>query len=193
MTIPDDHRHIVYFGMRSTPDGAGQVGAALAVDLTGLPVEFCCSVPVRPSLLQKAVYGRRLESHIAVDLCGRPLLRALKSEPAVCLVESVSLLDLQQDLPLPVFHAWSANANPGARQLHQDAENGAGGADDMVRIDGPPGSGSTLLQRSPLWRQPVEAYISLLERISANSDLLEPFDRLTAACQLHCQEDPRFR
>ena len=185
MTITDAHRHIVYFGMRSTPDDTGQMGAALAVDSTGLPVELRCSVPVRPSLMQKAVYGRRLDDHIAVDLCGRSLLQALESEPAVCLVESAALLDLQQDLPLPVFHAWRADASHGALQLHQDAGNGsgAGGADDMIRIDSPPGSAPVFLRRSPHWRQPMEACISLLE----------PFDRLTAACQLQCQAAPRFQ
>ena len=195
MTITDAHHRVVYFGMRSTSDDTGQMGAALAVDSTGLPVEFRCSVPVRPSLMQRAVYGRRLDDHIAIDLCGRPLLQALESEPAVCLVEYAALLDLQQDLPLPVFHAWRADASHGAVQLHQDAGNGsgAGGTDDVIRIDSPPGSAPVFLRRSPHWRQPVEAYISLLERISAKSDLLEPFDRLTAACQLQCQVDPRFQ
>ena len=195
MTITDDHRHIVYFGMRSTPDDTGQMGAALALDLRGLPVEFRCSVPVRPSLLQTAVYGRRLDDHIAVDLCGRPLLWALESEPAVCLVESVSLLDLQQDLPLAVFHAWRADASHGAGQLHQDAGNGSSavGTENVLRIDSPPGLGPIFLRPSPRWRRPVEAYVALLERIAANSDLMEPFDRLTAACQLQCQADPRFQ
>ena len=194
MTILDDHHNIVYFGMRRTPDNTGLMGAALAIDCQGIPVEFRCSAPIRPTALQQALYGHLIHHHIAIDLCGRPLLHSLESEPAVCLVEAVSLFDLQQDLSLPVFHVERANESHRAGRFHQDGNRSSvGGAENVVRIDSVTGLGPILLKCNPHWHPPVEEYIRLLERISANCDLMEPFDRLTAACQLTCQEDPRFR
>ena len=155
MTILDHHHDIAYFGMRSTPDRTGYIGAALVVDPKGLPLEFRCSVPVRPSGIQEALYGHRIYNHIAVDLCGLPLLQSLATKPAVCLVESVSLWDLQQYLSLPVFHVERVDSNPAsdsetgdsgqAGESHQPSRfrrNDGNGSDisgvhSTVRIDSP--------------------------------------------------------
>ena len=59
MTNHNNHPpNIVYFAMRSTLDGEGHIGAALVVDTKGIPLEFRCSVPVRPSAVQTALLRR---------------------------------------------------------------------------------------------------------------------------------------
>ena len=178
-----DHMKLCYFGMRSTVDGRGHIGSALVVDHKSLPVELRYSMPVRPSEIQRVLYGSQLYSHIAIDLCGQPLMHSLTHRPAMCLVESPSLLPLQEHLPVPVFLAERACSGAAS-----DSESG-----DARRIDSPSGFAPVFLRCQPHWMSSLEGFTPLLERAFVGFDLLEPFDRLTAACELICQNDERCK
>jgi hypothetical protein len=79
-------RDIAFFVVRQTLDVQGHIGAVLVVDSQGIPIEFNCTHPVRPTTVQKALYGNNLDTFIAFELCGGPLLNGLKSSPGACLV-----------------------------------------------------------------------------------------------------------
>ena len=68
---------LAYFTVRRTQDQEGYIGAILVIDNHGIPKEFRCTHPIRPTVVQKALYGNNLESQISFELCGKPLIGEL--------------------------------------------------------------------------------------------------------------------
>ena len=68
----------------STEDG--YLGAVLVTDIQGVPKEFRCTHPVKPSSIQKPLYGKALEPYIGVNLCGIPLVQSTQLSPSLLLV-----------------------------------------------------------------------------------------------------------
>ena len=124
--LSSDSPDIVYFAMRSTPDGEGHIGSALVMDTKGIPLEFRCSVPVRPSAVQIALYGTPIRDYIAFNLCGQPLLESLTRNPAVCLVESEPELNLQEHVSIPVIYVSRTESS-------RESDRGIGGNDGGVQ------------------------------------------------------------
>ena len=216
MTDDDHPPNICYFAVRNTQDGNGYIGAALVVDAKGIPLEFRCSVPVRPSAIQTALYGAPIRDHIAFNLCGQPLLGSLKTNPELCLVESEAEFTLQEHVSIPVFHAYrvpfrsqsnskrdSGEGEQGRRSSHSGAPDGPLGntgsesteenGEDGIRLDSPANFPSVMLRSYPHWSQSLQHLLPGLRRLSESIDLVEPFDRITVGCRLLCQEDKRFK
>ena len=218
MTDRDNYLpNIAYFAMRSTLCGEGHFGAALVVDAKGIPLEFRCSVPVRPSAIQTALYGDRIRDYTAFNLCGQPLLESLTVKPTVCLVESESQFDLQGYVSIPVFHAYradsssdgdSGNGDRGGsaqyRQLlqsHRPSEHAAvrndetnnEGGEERVILHSPANFAPVVLRSYPNWNRSLEDLLPDLRRLFGSIDLVEPFDRITVGCRLLCQEDERYK
>ena len=209
--------NIAYFGMRSTLDGEGHFGAALVVDAKGIPLEFRCSVPVRPSAIQTALYGAQIRDYIALNLCGQPLLESLTVKPTVCLVELVSHFKLQEYVSIPVFHAYRAdysndsdlgNGDTGGsaryRQLlqgHQPNESAAipddetnnEGEEDRIFLRSPANFAPVVLRSYPNWNRSLQDFLPDFKRLFVSIDLVEPFDRITIGSRLLCQEDERYK
>ena len=213
----NDPPNIVYFAMRSTPDGEGHIGSALVVDTKGNPLEFRCSVPVRPSAVQIALYGSLIRDYIAFNLCGQPLLESLTTNPAVCLVESEPEFNLQEHVSIPVIYVYrtefsreSDGANGGnggsvqyrqmlqSRRLEEheavpDGELHKESAEEGVLVDSPAIFGPLVLRSHPDWKRSFEDFLPDLRGLFGSIDLVEPFNRITASCRLLCQEDERFK
>lgn len=52
-------------------------GAILVTDASTKPLEFRVTAPIRPTNLQKTLYGKILDEHLAVELISLPLLDSL--------------------------------------------------------------------------------------------------------------------
>jgi hypothetical protein len=46
----------------------------MVIDHRGYPLEFRCTTPVKPTPIQKIIYGSLLDQYIGVELCGKRLL-----------------------------------------------------------------------------------------------------------------------
>ena len=79
---------IGFYSLVATSDEKGYLGALLVTDDIGKPEEFRVTHPVKPTLLQRQIYGETLIPHIGVSLCGVPLYEALKNKPSLLLVFS---------------------------------------------------------------------------------------------------------
>lgn len=77
-------------------------GAFLLTDAETKPLEFRCTNPIRPTQLQKMLYGDILEQYILVELIGQPLVKTVKDEPDLILVSDFSFLDLEQKSTFPL-------------------------------------------------------------------------------------------
>lgn len=210
-----DSPNIVYFAMRRTLDGEGHIGAVLVVDGKGIPLEFRCTVPVRPSAAQTALYGAAIQNFVAFELCGQQLLGSLATDPSACVVESEPELGLQEYISLPVFHAKGVVSS----------DMGDSGNDGRTRNTRRSGNNSSPRRSSETWLtgpdgETPEGYISLnsaagfppiligclpdyswalddllpdLRSLFGSINLIEPFERITVGCRLLCQQDERFK
>ena len=216
MTGSDHRLNVCYFAIRSTLDGNGYIGAALVVDAKGIPLEFRCSVPVRPSAIQTALYGAPIKDYIAFNLCGQPLLGSLTTNPELCLVESESEFNLQEHVSIPVFHACrveshsesdsredsgqdklrrqsSSSRAPDGPAANPSGERAKASEEDGIRLDSPADFPPVILRSYSDWDRSLQHFLPGLRRLSENIDLVEPFERITVGCRLLCQEDKRFK
>ncbi len=88
----------------------GYVGGALVVDRYGLPLEFRHTLPVRPTKLQRALYGDALDRYLRTVVVARRLLDALEVRPSLVLVADPGLV-LDDGEP-PTAHLTVSGMDP---------------------------------------------------------------------------------
>src|SRR5690606_22993291 len=137
-------------------EGGAFRGCALVTDERTRPLEFRMTDPVAANALQRALYGAVLEEHLLGDLCGVPLLEALRETPDWVLVRDQGLLALQDARDEPVL--WVGRE----ADADQGIVLGCHGGEDS---------------------QSLRAAREALAGIARHYDLLEPFDRLRAAAE----------
>ena len=96
--------NIAFFSLEPTKDKKGVIGAILVTDDLGMPQEFRVTFPVKPTNLQKRLYGESLLVHIGVTLCGEPLYKALQKKPELLLVSNRQYLSLSTKVNSDVAH-----------------------------------------------------------------------------------------
>lgn len=82
---------------------AGYTGSFLITDFKGIPIEFRCTHPLKPDTVQRSLYGEALLSYIGVEICGKPLIHAMKNKPKLLFVDKPFLLKLEEHAPCPTF------------------------------------------------------------------------------------------
>jgi hypothetical protein len=80
-------------------------GAALVTDESTEPVEFRCTSPVRPTQLQRTLWGERLMGHIAAKILGKPLVDALTNKPGIVIVRQPEFVEMRPLISFPVLQA----------------------------------------------------------------------------------------
>lgn len=187
--------NVAFFAVRPTADNQGYIGAALVTDEMGVPKEFRCTHPVRPSAVQKALYGGNLESHISLELCAKPLLQTLTTHPVACLVESQRMVILRGMVEVPIVHVQRLGEvfTTGAREPAKAGTFGDS-ASGGQRLDSTVGGFQPLSIRTHGgFEKDLEGLVPVLERVFQHVDLLEPFERITTALRVLAERDERFR
>ena len=142
-------------------DGGAVRGAVLVTDERTRPLEFRVTDPVVASDLQRVLYGAVLDEHVLGDLCGVPLLEALRESVDYVLVRDQALLSLQDVRDEPVF--WIGR--------DEEAEPGEDGAPPGVCL-GYHGDGE---------QEAIKEARLALRDVARHYDLLEPFERMAEA------------
>lgn len=78
------------------------IGAILVVNIDGIPQEFRCTDPIKPSKIQEPLYGNKLEQFIGAELCGIPLVNSLKNIPGIIIVQKKFLLKIREKIDIPL-------------------------------------------------------------------------------------------
>jgi hypothetical protein len=94
---------IGFIQVTSNQSNGHAVGGLLVADNTGIPLEFVVTTAVRPSRAQQILYGNRLRSFIAVNLCAVQLLASVKTRPSVIFVRDEWMLALHSHTEIPVL------------------------------------------------------------------------------------------
>ena len=75
-----------FLALHQTSSKDGYLGAILITDLHGIPQEFRCTHLVKPTIIQKPLYGNTLQPYIAVNLRGIPLIESIQKKPSLIVV-----------------------------------------------------------------------------------------------------------
>lgn len=132
-------------------------GGVIITDFETKPYEFRCTSPIRPTPLQRVLYGDTLDGHISVDLIGVPLVKAAKEVPTLVIVRKPVLLGIRPFVKPPVVYARKGEAQGG---------NGSGPAELIAHREFP---------------AEAAAANAMLSKLMSERDLLEPFERLRVA------------
>jgi hypothetical protein len=87
----------------------GYVGGVLIADEYGLPVEFRHTLPVRPTKLQRALYGSALDRYLRTVVITQRLLGGLEHDPVLVLVADPALVT---EAAVPLAHVTDAGVDP---------------------------------------------------------------------------------
>ena len=96
-------KYAAFLNLLKNKGESNYIGAVLVTDFFGVPNEFRCTHPVKPTEIQRQLYGSTLERHIGVELCGKPLLLALQKKPSLVLVKMQFLLSVREGSASPVL------------------------------------------------------------------------------------------
>ena len=100
-----------FFDLNHFDDDESLRAAALITDEAGDPVEFRCTSPVKPTKLQKTLWGGRLDRYVASHLTGKALFDALKTIPAVIIVRKHEFLELRTLIEIPLIYVAENGAS----------------------------------------------------------------------------------
>jgi hypothetical protein len=147
-----DH-FLAFLDLATFEDGGSIRGGCLVTDGQTRPLEFRVSGPIRPSSLQKVLYGDLLMEYICTDLIGLPMIQTLELRPELVLVREAEFLKLRPRVEVPVL--W-ARATP---------------------------EGQFALQALPGFEQEAEAGREVLPKRLRGKGIMEPFMRVRSALE----------
>jgi hypothetical protein len=164
------------------------LGALLVVDELGKPEEFRVTYPVKPSLIQRQIYGDSLFPHVGMELCGLPLHDSLKRRPDLMVVSHPSFLMLGDAIPSPLVYLERAGET-----LSVKSNNGLGRAADTV--DSTSGIFAPIRVIYPDSYQDAQRAeaATLVVDFFRGLDLLEPFNRIDVSVRVLQEQDEKFR
>jgi hypothetical protein len=77
------------------------LGALMITDSRARPVHFSFVSPVRPTMIQRILFGSTLNSHIKVDVIAQKLLSNIPQIPDVLFVDDMEILSVRQIIKKP--------------------------------------------------------------------------------------------
>jgi hypothetical protein len=96
-------RQIAFLDLASFGDSEAMRGGCLVTDEMTRPLEFRVSGAVKPTGLQKVLYGDTLHEYVCTDLIGVPLLQTLEHPPDFVLVRDAEFLKVRPKVDFPVL------------------------------------------------------------------------------------------
>jgi hypothetical protein len=156
-------------------------GAFLLTDAETKPLEFRCTDPIRPTQLQKMLYGDILEQYILVELIGQPLVKTVKDEPNLILVNDYSFLELRTKINTPIVQITKEeqiNVASDKDESNFQMLNSASGKFDPI-----------VIRTHSKFPDDKNRAKEILSGIFNSYDLIEPFNRVSTALeQVHVQK-----
>ena len=167
---------IGFLGYHEFDGGESYRGAILVTDEGGKPVEFRCTAPVRPTQLQRTLYGTSLLPHILTELIGSPLISSLREKPQLILITADAYFDVRQKISMPVIRVARLNGSEAKQEEPSKSKSlllqSASGKFAQVEIEAH-------------WKFAADLDTSCerLRDLFGRWDLTEPFQRLTEGLQ----------
>lgn len=155
-------------------------GAVMATDPRGIPLDFRYTDPVRPTRLERVLYGEALEIYLREEILLRNLLKVLEIRPHLWLCRDRALLQpLADQGALPVLLV-EVTSHPPLENVGATEVQG-GGASILLQADS---VSAPLRFTAPSGSQSFEALVPLLLDTARSMELVEPFSRMRKALEI---------
>ena len=174
--------NLAFLDQKDFENGQCIRGAILVTNSKTDPLEFRCTSPIRPTALQKTLWGSRLSGYIASHLIGMPLLDSVSNKSSLVVVRDASLLELRPLIKLPVVQLT-------ALEKTGKALRGAKSEGDNDIIQSSDGAFEAIVMKfHPAHCDDIVIVRELLHKVSRSFGLLEPFQRIDTALGLVQQQ-----
>jgi hypothetical protein len=155
-------------------------GAVLVTDPRGIPVDFRYTEPVRPTKLERILYGSALDVYLREDIILDNLLSAVEAKPVLWLLADVGLIGpVQKISSLPAVAVETTTRTPleSSGQFEPTSEQGvfmfqADNISAPLRITVSDGNISKISQLT-----------QILTSAAEDMELTEPFSRIERALE----------
>jgi len=163
-------------------------GAVLTSDLRGIPVDFRYSEPIRPTKLEKILYGNALEVYIKEELLLESLISAMEVRPALWICKEQNLLvPLRTITKGKVIVLMSSNHHP----LDSAGDFGSTGESGVYFVQADSVSAPLrVVFYSNATENDIKSVVNLLVNASQTMELTEPFNRIQKAFSTIASEIP---
>lgn len=161
----------------------GWTGGLLVLNGSGRPLEFQCTLPIRPSRAHEILFGKTLRQHLISEVIGPTLLTKCRTPISLLCCAQAEAATLQENLPARPNAAGQIMAASTIVAIVQDDEERGDGAADLARHTSPAGYERTTLGNATLWvaGELLEAAERTVAGLSDIIDTFEPFERITEA------------
>jgi hypothetical protein len=147
----------------------GWTGGLLVLDRGGRPLEFQCTLPVRPTRAHEILFGPTLRSHLIAEVIGKVLLEKCRTPLSLICCDQVEGIAIEAYTETPV-----ALVAPAA-----EAEEGPVSDEMLAGSESVEVAGASLLV--PLEKSQHVA--ALADQYRDLPDAVEPFERIREAIQ----------
>lgn len=183
---------VAFLSMYETAGKDGYLGALLITDSYGVPQEFRCTHPVKPTTIQKPLYGDTLVPHIGVNLCGLPLIKLINAKPSIIMVDKNYLLDIRPKCAYPIVFVRRAGEAIDVRS--SDEASGKNLGPTRERVDCPNKKFQPIvIEPHPDFDEDRSVMKVVLDEIFKQMDPIEPFQRIAKALNILGKQDTRFQ
>jgi hypothetical protein len=153
-------------------------GAALVTDSRGIPTDFRYTEPVRPTKLERILYGSALDIYLKEDIILDNLISAVETKPALWLLENADLIGPVQKLSkLPAIAVEVSARSP----LEQSGQCEPTGEEGVFMLQADNISAPLRLTLAPENAARISQFARLLTASAEEMELTEPFSRVSRA------------
>jgi len=171
-------RKIAFLETLTLDDDSGIMGAILLTDSETKPLEFRVTAPIKTTDFQKTLYGDVLLEHILVELISLPLINAINEEVDFILVKDPLFLGINNKQGIRVIRVYDAEGQSTNQGKNNDEVN-------FIKTN----EGGLYLETSKKYESELSEIKEIFKSLAESRNLVEPFDRLKAACQqVHLQK-----
>jgi hypothetical protein len=181
-----EKQKIGFFSLYDTDTADSYVGALLVTDDNGIPLEFKCTHSVKPTAIQKSLYGDKLKPYIAITLCGIPLLNNISNKPDILFINIPFILGLRPEIEIPTLLIRRTGESINLQSEENETEK--------QRIESESGQFQAIvLQAHPDKKEESKALNGTVNQLFNNFDLIEPFDRMKKSIEILGKNDTKFK
>ncbi len=116
-------------------EDVGHCGGYLILNLLGRPLEFHCTVPVKPNRAQEILYGQTLYPFLYGEQIGSTLVKRSKLNPSLICTDVQHALSLRESIETPVVLVEHGSESPGDHRSKNDEEELADSLTTKKRSD----------------------------------------------------------
>ncbi len=152
----------------------GYFGGLLCINPHGRPLEFHCTLPVKPTRAQTILYGPTLNDFVCGEQIARTLLARSKVQPLAVFVDSVAVLALRNLVSEPIVYVEESSkreTSTGPLMFPPDSSREL----KSFRL------GSTHVAVDTNYQDDIAQVSSIWKTHDPQIDLTEPFGRIAEA------------